>query len=72
MLKKSLEHLKENKMSYIEHFLFAFFHGLKCIKAGCFLILHSVIPAFYPKAGSKLVTILSRSFTIHRKEIENK
>jgi hypothetical protein len=72
ILKKSLEHLKENKMSYTEHFVFAFFHGLKCVKAGCLLMLHSLIPSLYPRTGSKLVTRLSKSFTIHRKEIENK
>lgn len=72
MIKKSIEHLKENKMSYIEHFIFASTHGYKCIHAGLLLILHSLIPSLYPRTGSKLVTRLSKSFTIHRKEIENK
>jgi hypothetical protein len=72
MIKKSLEHLKQNKMTYIEHLAFAFYHGCGCIKAGFLLIIHSIIPALYPKTGSKLVTKLGRSFTQHKKNIANK
>jgi hypothetical protein len=70
MIKKSLKHLKENNMSYIEHFVFAFGHGLRCIKAGTFLIIHSIIPAFFPMSGSKLVFRLSKSFTDHKNFVE--
>lgn len=67
MIKKSIEHLKENKMSYWQHFLFANIHGLRCLKAGFFLICHSFIPALFPRAGSELVSDLNRSFTDHKR-----
>lgn len=65
MIKKSLEHLEENEMSYWEHFDFACGHGLICIKAGLLLIIHSIIPGLFPRTGSILVTKLSESFTVH-------
>lgn len=52
-------------MTYCEHMKFAFFHGLSCLKAGLFLVLHSIVPAFFPMAGSKLVNRLNKSFTEH-------
>lgn len=65
MIKDSLKHLKENNMSYVEHFIFAFTHGCLCIKAGFFLIIHSFVPGLFQSAGSRLVRKLSESFTIH-------
>jgi hypothetical protein len=65
MIKKSSEHLKENNMSYWEHFAFACGHGLICLKAGLLLIIHSIIPGLFPRTGSILVTQLSESFTVH-------
>jgi hypothetical protein len=66
MFKKSIKHLEENNMSYIEHFVFAFSHGIICVKAGLLLIIHSIIPGLVPATGSKLVTKLSESFTVHK------
>lgn len=66
IFKKSLEHLEQNNMSYTGHFMFAFGHGLRCIKAGTFLIIHSIAPCFFPMAGSKLVSRLNKSFTDHK------
>jgi hypothetical protein len=63
--KRSISHLKENNMQYQAHFKFAFFHGCMCIKAGLLLIIHAIIPALYPKAGSILVNLLNKSFTDH-------
>ena len=65
VFKKSVEHLKENNMGYWEHLLFASGHGIRCIKAGILLIIHSIIPAFFPKTGSILVNKLNKSFTDH-------
>lgn len=65
LVQKSLDHLKENKMTYIEHLLFASGHGIRCIAAGLLLIIHSIIPAVFPKVGSKLVFKLNKSFTDH-------
>lgn len=67
LVQKSLDHLKENKMTYIEHLLFASGHGIRCIGAGLLLIIHSIIPAVFPKVGSKLVFKLNKSFTDHQK-----
>lgn len=66
VIKKSIEHLKENNMGYWEHLLFASGHGIRCIKAGLLLFLHSLIPALFPKTGSILVKKLNKSFTDHK------
>jgi hypothetical protein len=60
--RKWIEHLKENNMSYIEHLMFALFYGVCCLLAGSYLIIHSVLPCFFPMAGSDLVTKLSKIF----------
>ena len=65
LIKKSKEHLKDNNMGYWEHLKFASGHGARCIKAGFLLILHSLVPALFPKTGSVLVNELNKSFTEH-------
>ena len=69
IIKQSKEHLQENNMTYTQHFIFAFFHGVACIRAGLCLIMHSVVPALLPATGSKLVTRLNKSFTDHSRKI---
>jgi len=59
-------------MTYVEHLKFAFFHGLRCLKAGVLLIIHSIIPALFPKTGSKLVNKLNKDFTEHNDWLELK
>lgn len=66
MIKKSIEHLTENKMNYYEHFVFASTHGLGCLKAGLCLICHAILPAVFPTTGSVLVKALNKSFNQHR------
>ena len=68
ILKKSNEHLQENKMTYSEHFFFAYSHGITCILAGLYLIIHSVVPGVLASTGSKLVTKLNKSFTDHSRK----
>lgn len=63
LIKKSIEHLKHNNMSYLEHFKFASSYGIVCIKAGILLIIHSIIPALFTKTGSILVNKLNKHFT---------
>lgn len=70
MINKSIKHLKDNNMSYYEHIKFAGKHGLSCIKAGIFLIIHGVIPALFPRAGSKLVNKLNKNFTKHNEMLQ--
>ena len=65
IIKKSLEHLKENKMTYCQHFMFAAIHGLRCIKAGILLICHSIVPAVFVRTGSNLINKLNNSFIDH-------
>jgi hypothetical protein len=62
LYKKWISHLKENHMTYIEHLIFALFYGCFCLLAGFLLIVHAVLPCFFPTAGSDLVTNLSKRF----------
>jgi len=63
MFNKSIGHLKENNMTYGEHFKFACINGLHCIKAGVMLIIHSIIPACFSCAGANLTNRLNKVFT---------
>lgn len=62
LYKNWILHLKENNMTYIEHLIFALFYGLCCLFAGLLLIIHSVMPCFFPTAGSDLVKKMNRTF----------
>jgi hypothetical protein len=62
LLKKWINHLRQNNMTYIEHLIFALFYGICCLLAGFYLIVHSVLPCFFATAGSDLVTKLSKRF----------
>ena len=63
--KKSKSHLLHNNMKYWEHFKFAAYHGLNCIKSGFLLLLHALIPSLFTETGSILVNKLNQSFTEH-------
>ena len=70
-LKRARNHLKRNRMSYGEHLLFAAKHGGRCIKAGGMLLVHSIFPCFFRRAGSKLVYRMAIDFTeVHSRELE--
>lgn len=69
LVKKSLNHLHKNQMSYCEHFLFAFGYGWQCIKAGLYLIVHSIFPCFFERAGTILVHKLEKVFLEREFEI---
>jgi hypothetical protein len=62
LVKKWFLHLHNNNMTYCEHFKFAVGHGLLCIKAGLYLIIHGLFPCFYQHAGSELVHKLEKIF----------
>ena len=66
-LRDAQEHLRKNKMGYGEHFNFAAGHGIGCIVAGIYLLIHAVLPCFYRQAGSRLVHELEIDFVEHRK-----
>jgi hypothetical protein len=68
--KRWKKHLSENNMTYREHWRFAVSHGLVCLEAGLFLIIHGFFPCFLEHTGSLLVRKLKKSFDLHKKEIE--
>lgn len=65
MIKSSIKHLNDNNMSYFQHLKFAFNHGSLCIVAGLMLIIHSILPSVFQRAGSSIVNILNKSFIEH-------
>lgn len=68
ILAASREHLRRNRMTYIGHMRFAASHGAFCIWAGLMLLVHSVAPCWYERAGSDLVRRLKLSFDRHELE----
>lgn len=68
LLKEAQYHLKNNNMTYIQHWKFAVGHGLLCLKAGLLLIVHGFMPCFFQRSGSILVRILNKSFDQHKKD----
>ncbi len=72
IIKESKKHLDENNMSYCSHFLFAFSYGIRCIISGLKLVTHSIIPAVFSKAGSKLTNKLNKVFTDHNEWLQIK
>ena len=63
MFKKSKQHLRENDMTYWEHFKFAAGYGVACLYHGMLLILHSLIPAYFSSTGANLANKLNKVFT---------
>lgn len=66
LYKKWKNHLQENNMTYIEHMFFALFYGGWCLLAGLYLLVHAILPCFFPTAGSDLVSKLTKIFKKHR------
>lgn len=64
------KHLSENNMTYREHWKFAVSHGIVCLEAGLFLIIHGFCPCFLEHTGSNLVRKLKKSFDNHVEEIK--
>ena len=60
--KKFIEHLKENDMTYWQHFNFAVHYGLICLFASIFLVVHAALPCFFQTIGSDLVKKLAKKF----------
>ena len=71
LVKRWKLHLKNNNMTYCDHFRFAVGHGITCLKAGIYLIIHGFFPCFYQHAGSELVHELEKDFTEREHLIEN-
>lgn len=60
-------HLLRNNMTYRQHFAFAAGHGFRCLRAAALLLIHSLLPCFFERAGSRLVERMSRDFVEHRR-----
>lgn len=55
------KHLQDIDESYIEHFQFSLFTGLKLIAMGCVLIIHGLIPdVFISTASTQARAILGK------------
>lgn len=67
LINKAINHLRENRMTYREHLVFAVGHGFLCCVAGVMLIIHGLIPCFFERTGSNLVRKLKISFDKHRR-----
>lgn len=65
IIKKSIEHLRENNMYYGEHVLFAAPQAIRMMVGGILLMIHAFIPGLFPRIGSRVTTKLSEVFTIH-------
>lgn len=68
MIQRSRDHLRRNRMTYTGHMRFAAWHGAFCIRAGVMLLVHSVLPCWYERAGSEHVRRLKESFDRHELE----
>jgi hypothetical protein len=66
LIAKARSHLRNNKQTYREHFVFAGGHGLRCLRAAAYLLIHSVLPCFFERAGSRLVERMEKDFVDHR------
>lgn len=67
MKDKIVQHLKENKMTYFQHFKFAALYGLLCLIAGLYLIIHAIFPCWFQTAGSDLVQSMTIVFKQRRR-----
>tara|TARA_B100001778_G_C18197481_1_gene454086 strand:+ start:61 stop:339 length:279 start_codon:yes stop_codon:yes gene_type:complete len=63
MFKESIQHLRNNDMTYWEHFGFAAGYGVSCLYHGIFLILHALVPAYFSLTGANLTNKLNKVFT---------
>ena len=68
MITRSRDHLRRNGMTYPSHMRFAASHGALCLRAGIMLMIHSLAPCWFERAGSNLVRRLQKSFDRHELE----
>lgn len=66
LLAKARSHLRNNKQTYRQHFAFAAGHGLRCLRAAAYLLIHATLPMFFERAGSRLVERMEKDFVDHR------
>lgn len=59
MIKRSLQHLRDNNERYFQHQRFAIGYGVDCLKAGLMAIIHGIIPACFETTASEKVQALA-------------
>jgi hypothetical protein len=57
-------HLKENGMSYRQHFFFAASHACECWATACKLLVHAICPWIWERAGQQLARRMLRDFRV--------
>lgn len=62
LISQAKAHLKSNNMSYVQHLLFALYHGVLCLISGIMLIIHGLMPCFFQTSGSDLADLLNKTF----------
>ncbi|MCO5143766.1 MAG: DUF6356 family protein [Oligoflexia bacterium] len=60
MITNSINHLKQSKKSYWQHFRHAFYWGCFLIYTGIISIIHGFIPSLYPFLAPKNVLKVAR------------
>jgi hypothetical protein len=63
----AIEHISLRNTTYCDHFLVATSMGIKMIKGGLALLIHSVFPNCFESTGSDIIKKLNKEI-IHTKE----
>lgn len=66
LIERARGHLRRNRQTYVQHLLFAGGHGVRCLRAGWYLLIHAIAPCFFERAGSTLVRAMEKDFTEHQ------
>jgi len=64
IIKRSVEHLRENNMYWGEHVLFALPHAIRMVVGGVMLLIHAFIPGLFRNIGTRVTKQLVKDFTI--------
>jgi len=59
-----MRHLKKNGMTYLQHWVFAVGHSVRCLAAACKLFVHAWLPCVFENAGRNLVKRMVQDFKL--------
>jgi hypothetical protein len=59
----AIEHISLKNTTYCDHFLVATSMGIKMIKGGLALFVHSVFPNYFESTGSDIIKKLNKEIT---------
>lgn len=57
----NIQHLKDRKMTYLEHFSHAIYLSKESFKASFYLLIHSFFPFVFENNGSKIIENINKS-----------